>query len=688
MKTIEEIRTLAGTLPAPTTPLALLPVQVQTRYVGAQLLIRIYPDEIHLDSHQAGLTAAEMRWGRRCWELIWPAASDVPARTRAWDALAERFGARRAAWIARRLGPTNLTSRPGTPPVFPNTGPARAADASPAPLARALPDRWIVMGYNSDGARTLLEAGAPIPETLVVGPGTDEPTSPPPSAGALPLDARMRWMVDFAEAEKVGMGIRIALPAAGMSFRTLMVFGVKTSLTPDAAATRLEALLDAHHYTRGLAFPAPGTPTNNTAEGQSGYTQLDTGGFNVEVAPPAIGNYTDCGEVARLVGIRRDLFAFVEGATRLEDATARRLHAVLWAVTGGAYLEQMVTGLTTADLDAARRFFIDCVRSQGPLPTLRVGRQPYGLLPAMALDLGGSGRVVRTLQFLRGVWRRALANVPRLSPGANDELQLLQILRMQPLAAGHRIRLAFGGEALAPNAVTPGGLPSDLQPHAQLVQDALRPLSVQGIAGATRLPEILPAATSQRLTAPLAGPAPAAALAFLRTSTFDDVLAERIAGGPPATLLYALARHSVLLTQATVATRILMRRGTLPTTPPHREPVLVDIVGNGTAEHTRTLGRVLEVDPALRASIHAVTAAQEPEAAALDELRQGLAYLETAPMATIARHLAGCLDLFAYRLDPWITGLATQRLNTIRRSVPRGLAIGGVGWGDGGAPQP
>src|SRR5262249_56524646 len=133
------------------------------------------------------------------------------------------------------------------------------------------------------------------------------------------------------------------------------------------------------------------------------------------------------------------------------------------------------------------------------------------------------------------------------------------------------------------------------------------------------------------------------------------------------------ARHSVLLTQATVATRILTRRGTLPATP-YREPVLVDIIGNGTAEHTRTLARVLELDPALRASIHTLTAAQEPEAGALDELRPRLAFLEAAPVAAVGRHLAGCLDLVAYRPHPWITGLATQRLDTILRSRPGGLA--------------
>ena len=163
------------------------------------------------------------------------------------------------------------------------------------------------MGYNAAARASLLEAGAPIPETLVVGPGTDEPAAARRRAASeLPLDSRMRWMVDFAEAEKVGMGIRIELPPTRRRFDTLLVFGVKTSLTPDAAATRLEALLDAHHYTRGLAFLAPGTPTNNTAEAARRLQPSSTrGGFNVEVAPPAIGNDTDCGEVARLVGIKR-----------------------------------------------------------------------------------------------------------------------------------------------------------------------------------------------------------------------------------------------------------------------------------------------------------------------------------------------------------------------------------------------
>ena len=148
-----------------------------------------------------------------------------------------------------------------------------------------------------------------------------------------------------------------------------------------------------------------------------------------------------------------------------------------------------------------------------------------------------------------------------------------------------------------------------------------------------------------------------------------------------------MLRHSLLLAYATAAQRILVRRGTLSTAA-IREPALVDIIGDLRPRPVRTLLRVLDVDPALRASIHTLTAAQEPEAIQLDELRASLAYLETRPVEELARQFSGCLDLFAYRLDAWITALATRRLGELRQTRPRGLAIGGFGWVEDLQPLP
>src|SRR5262249_57238870 len=96
---------------------------------------------------------------------------------------ADRFGPRRAEWIARRLRPTNLKQRPKTPPVFPAPGPLRTAE-SPV-RARGLPDRFVVMGYQA-GERVLLEAGAPVKARPLVGAPLDDPPLPHAAPGAPP----------------------------------------------------------------------------------------------------------------------------------------------------------------------------------------------------------------------------------------------------------------------------------------------------------------------------------------------------------------------------------------------------------------------------------------------------------------------------------------------------------------------
>ena len=91
--------------------------------------------------------------------------------------------------------------------------------------AKRLPDRWVVMGYR--GGERVLPTGELIPKQRVVGPTFDEAPLPEPGPDELPLDPGTRWLVEFTEAEKVGMGIRIKLPPELVDTKldTLLVLG-------------------------------------------------------------------------------------------------------------------------------------------------------------------------------------------------------------------------------------------------------------------------------------------------------------------------------------------------------------------------------------------------------------------------------------------------------------------------------
>ena len=384
----------------------------------------------------------------------------------------------------------------------------------------------------------------------------------------------------------------------------------------------------------------------------------------------------------------------------------------LWPVTGRYYLEQILAqpqgekpSFSLDELDQARRFCLDFVRPGGPLPSLRVGAQPYGFLPVQQLSPSRDAstplsRFIHILQRLRSVWKSAVPQATRLNPGAQSGDDLVELLRMQPVSVGVRGRLAFDKQFFVPTGVVQRDMHPDLKAHANILRSRVRQLSAEPVVGEGRIYDLLPAEMARLLAAPLVQPGgeiPGAPLSpnyitFLRTASFDDVLKENFPAADPQlnepdNLLYLLLRQSVLLAYVNVASRILVRRGSL-SDQFIREPALVDILGTTRPARTRTLLRVLDLDPDLRANLHTLTAAQEPEAVELEELRASLEHLETQPVDALARQLCASLDLFAYRLDAWITSLATQRLNALRKEKPRGIGVGGFGWVEDLEPNP
>ena len=83
---------------------------------ATELRVRVFPDKIHLDSHELDLTADEQTWGQHYWQQDWFAGNDTHRALRMRGGKSPIASARqRAAWIVRVLTPTNATQRPTAP---------------------------------------------------------------------------------------------------------------------------------------------------------------------------------------------------------------------------------------------------------------------------------------------------------------------------------------------------------------------------------------------------------------------------------------------------------------------------------------------------------------------------------------------------------------------------------------------
>ena len=476
----------------PGRPVVLFPVRLETRFFtlpddSSELRVRVYPDTVHIDSHEPELTSDEQIWGRHFWEETWRAATDKERAKSAWRQLADRFDPPRAAWIARALRPLNPDDRPEDPvpanealrtaPRFPTVA-SKAEEWTRAPFTRVLPNQWIVLGYK-DGRLVLNVTGNAIPDSLPTGPDPKvNEESPPTTEEQLGIDDEMKWMVDFDVAEEKGMGIRVKMKkedaAVGLDF--LLVFGIKDSPESTSDGTsQLAELFNAHHYTDGLSFVLQGTPSNNTVDAPSGFSSTDLGheaSYEAERAAlgfkPGDGSNADVLTAALGLANSGPVLANLPNALAKEQLDAREMNTALWQATWGYFLLQMLgvgetseSPLTDADIDWVRSHFIDYVRASGPLPALRIGKQPYGILPVTSLsewkppkgkeNLYGRDLVLQPfLKALRDVWRRNYTNVPRLGRTQDTDQEkgidkdLAEVLSMDARSSSYSVRNLMG----------------------------------------------------------------------------------------------------------------------------------------------------------------------------------------------------------------------------------------------------
>jgi hypothetical protein len=659
--------------PSAQIPLVLLPVRVETAFSNNELLVRIFPDTVHFNSFEAALTDDEASARAQYLAIV---ASDTAGRKAAFGALVRQFGTARAAYVAS----DDATSA------------TKDADWTIAPFTNVLPERWIVLGYTALAGSQVLAIGNPIVDSLAVGPA---PNGTGPST-----DPGIAWLRDFDAAVAAGMGMKVTIPAVSAGYERLVVLGLRSTLSASDASARFASLLQAHHYSDGIALLPRDAATNNTETTPSAYSTADPDFdalFAVEQGAALCPNRPtgDGDRLARALGVVPTTFAHVSGADGGEDEQAAAMNAALWPATWGYYLEQLVTGAVpnpTTTLPAVRDHFAAHVRARGHYPALMLGRQPYGVLPvcwsAQYVAQQPADPVQTQLEpllaKLRATWEQSVANVPSLNGASDAEAALVAVLGMTPSSVSYASRATIGPEyaftfynfAKADlNATWWSNLATKTAAAAAPVGPSL---AATRLASATYSMQSRGLGSELVADSPLEGQAAPAYVAQLAAMGWQ-ALRDATPPALPATLFFYLLRFTALRAYVDAAFDLLIAANAAqPADRLEAELVGFDVTRpDAWSVLSRTLpGRAV-------GSVGAVLDGRknDPSLPAFAAFWKAFGTLASFSASDLDAALREVFDLASYRLDSWITSLAQSRLESTRAANPNaGVVIGGYGW--------
>ncbi|MCB9234919.1 MAG: hypothetical protein H6581_24910 [Bacteroidia bacterium] len=743
-------------------PFLLFPVRIETRFMTGlrnrpELWVRIYPDDIAIETREEILTEDEVKSAKTFWTDYLQAQTEPDAELRksaqlgAWRFLTASYGPNRSGWIIRTYRPQEIgldpdgtlrvISVPAGEPTFPE--PQTQADPwSQAPNSTVMPDRFVVIGIRN-GVEEIRFKGNPIPEPLICGPNPsvlqEEGEGFLENEDFTQVDEEMKWMVDFEQAVQVGMGMKIPLSAdqASQGFDRLLVLGLRLSSDPEQAKTEVEELLHAHRYSdAGFSLLPVGTPTNNTQKGEtSGYSSFTLGdeeSFRVEFGEPLFStsddwiNSRDGMQLARFLGIAPETLMHTHHADGLDQRDARAINQLLWPATLGYFLEEMMDPYFGPNIRSQiQAFMVNYVSGRGPVPSIRVGDQPYGILPTTAfsawkypqkgsialthLEVGfalapSDSFFLRTFNVLQGLdaeWEKLAKEVSFAGKEGDAQAHLLNILGLHAGSNEFHQRFA-AGFAYVWNLLQHKKLNTEAVKLLEYVQQFFAGnLYEIGFDEKVGLPEIFnkiffTAAT--QLTGPVVQDDPLSEsnplkghaadgknyLEWLGSSGLEAIRAEDfgkiddVKVNSPKALLYLMMRHGMMLAWWDAAMKL--RNSTPEVAKIERkeaEFIHISQEAPGVSKFKylyETNPQITQNNLAIKDHIEVklknpVQALADPALRELANQRILLGLLSGRPTAALERAFTEHIDLCSYRLDAWKTGLITHRMHQLRQPV-------------------
>ena len=704
------------------------------------------------------------------WRAIWLADGDADKSAAATATLKDLVGQARATEIVVQYVPGNF-SAPLTAGatkatvnltvsqlVFPTVDTKQAA-WSRAPKAVFLPDRFVFLGYETENDETPVVAlGNPVPSPLVVGPdpsASEAEQIKHDPAGNLVMPDELKWMADFDQAVSVGMGLRINLTPvqAARGFKRVLVLGLRLSSDAAAAQTELETLLRHHSFSRsGFAIVPQGTPTNNTEATNSGSGRLDDPNESFAdrtqplFTPESVWLDKKDGQwLAEYLGVDPAIFINTHRAGSTDQRTARAMSTALWPATLGYWMESRMAPVFSRDaIEQTREFFTRYVIGGGTCPAIRIGSQPYGILPTTLLsDMawinqrlpGNDGPVFldkgfphSMLAYLRRLYPILLAldkdfrdlsrEVSFVGKSGDPHAVLLDIVGLHPGSVEWSQRYAESLKTFF-NRANLQGLGGFVEKLIVAIERIAARAKLQGLGYTDEkdplILDLIFNGSHNRLKGGVIDDVPLSEIAPIRAYTTDgrnyiqwlreaantslDALYHQQGfkdDKTPTALLYLFLRHALQLGYHDVSIRLHESVGLYDSVKVLQARVddpFLHIRSNKVVSESR-YEPLYTVAPAITGSntqsVHEFIGSQIavlPFARYIREQIDALERLKDEPTARLERAFADHIDCCSYRLDAWMLGLVSYQLTMMRNlhdglSAPaqRGIYLGAYAW--------
>lgn len=824
-------------------PILLLPLRLETRFkavkqpgaadIQQQLWIRVFPDDIAIDTFEATLSKDELRNAKSYWLAMWKAADNEAEQRGAWRSLMASHGSGRAYWITQTFLPLNQPEKPdhkdakeiilvigSEVPLSSEEKPVvlkfwellwRAADNienqmlakrflvgalrelriadielradeiqaqylpinlfdppppetthttarvtvavvefpdtlsfnvkqqswSLPPTVNVLPERLVVQGFYR-GVLDIDVMGEPIGSPLIVGPdpSAKQGESLNLQGDDLEVNKDIKWLIDFDEAVAKGMGFKINLSPdqARRGFDRLFVVGVRMSANVETGQKLLENLFEHHHYSRkGMRIIRQGTPTNNT-ENASGYAWREDADVsfshyfikaNQDATAADWTTRTDGQWLVECLGINPTKLSAIENYMATDQSDAKAMNIALWPATLGYFMQSMMAPVfSDEEIKHTREFFTQFVSGRGILPAIRIGNQPYGILPtttfsrmvwlkskerdtgfthvASAHAIGGSFlfQLHAVLKKFDEAWEVMRREVSYVGKDENPHISLLNIIGLHPGSVEIHSRYLQSLEHLF-NLYNLIGLALNQDnsfASEKYSNDGINLLESFGyqVNDKNDIPEILSKfffKTEEKLLGKLIDEALLSETDPLSVHTIDnknyiewlinaartshDALRKQqgfINNTPPTALLYLLLQHSLDLSFIDTSLNLHERHNIMSkdvVAKARIEPLFIHI--EQEADKGSRWQHIYKSEPIITGSptmlISDYISAQlgfEPETQGIEEMLEALSHLKKQPTAKLERALMEHLDTCSYRYDAWMQGLVNYQLQHMR----------------------